>query len=120
MAEIHDRKVKEENLDTLLAHDIIFEGEMTFTKELMIKGRFSGKIRGTGNLYIAEEASVEADIEAGSVFIRGRVKGSIQAKARVELQDRAEVTGDITAPKIVVDTDCRFNGTSRMKGDQAP
>lgn len=114
MAEIHERRVNENKLDTVLAEDISFEGEASFTKELMIKGRYSGKIRATGSLYIAEEADVEADIVAESVYVRGKVKGSISAGSRVELQGNAVVVGDITAPKIVMDTGCRFDGVSRM------
>lgn len=115
MAEIHERRVNEHKLDTVLAEDISFEGEVSFTKELMIKGHYSGKIRATGDLYIAADADVEADIVADSVFVLGRVKGSINAATRVELQGNAEVVGDITAPKIVMDTGCRFDGVSRMR-----
>lgn len=115
MAEIHERRVNENKLDTVLAEDIDFEGEVSFTKELMIKGRYSGKIRATGDLYIAADAEVDADIVAESVFVRGKVKGSINAATRVELQGNAVVVGDITAPKIVMDTGCRFDGISRMR-----
>lgn len=115
MAEIHERRVNESKLDTVLAEDISFEGEMSFTRELMIKGHYSGTIRSTGDLYIAENAEVDADIVADAVFVRGQVKGSIEASTRVELQGDAVVVGDITAPKIVMDTGCRFDGVSRMR-----
>jgi len=114
MAEIHERNVNESELDTILAEDLTFEGEVSFTKELMIKGRFSGKIRAKGDLYIGPRASVEAEIEAASVYVRGSVRGSIKASSRVELQGDAEVIGDITAPKIVMSTGCRFDGVSHM------
>ncbi|KGM43898.1 hypothetical protein S1OALGB6SA_2391 [Olavius algarvensis spirochete endosymbiont] len=115
MAEIHEKYINESKLDTILAEDLSFVGEISFTKELMIKGRFNGKIRASGDLYIGPRADVEAEIEAASVYVRGRVKGSIKANSRVELQDEAEVIGDITAPKIVMDTGCRFDGVSHMK-----
>jgi len=115
MAEIHEKHVNESKLDTILAEDLSFEGEISFTKELMIKGRFNGKIRARGDLYIGPRANVEAEIEAASVYVRGRVRGSIKASSRVELQGDAEVIGDITAPKIVMDTGCRFDGVSHMQ-----
>lgn len=118
MAEIHERRVNENKLDTVLAEDIDFEGDVSFTKELMIKGRYSGKIRATGDLYIAADAEVDADIVAESVYVRGRVTGSITANSRVELQGNAVVVGDITAPKIVMDTGCRFDGISRMRPEK--
>jgi len=114
MAEIHERRVNEGKIDTVLAEDINFEGEASFAKDLMIKGRYLGKIHASGALYIAVDADVEADIVADSVYVRGHVKGNITASTVVELQGMAEVKGDITAPKIVMDTDCRFDGVSRM------
>ena len=114
MAEIHERRIDESKLDTVLAEDISFTGEVIYTKELMIKGRYSGKIKSAGELYIAPEAEVEADIEADSVFVQGFVRGDIHASSRVELQGNAVVIGDITAPKIVMSTGCRFDGASRM------
>ena len=115
MAEIHERRINDGKLDTVLAEDISFEGEASFTKELMIKGRYKGAINATGDLYVAEDAVVEAEIVAESVYVRGKVTGNITASDRVELQGSAEVVGDITAPKIVMDTGCRFDGVSRMK-----
>jgi len=115
MAEIHEKLINESKIDTVLAEDLSFEGEVSFTKELMIKGRFNGKIQACGVLHIGPQADVEAEIEAAEVYVRGRVKGSIKASSRVELQDDAEVHGDITAPKIVMDTGCRFDGVSRMQ-----
>ena len=115
MAEIHEKRVNESKLDTVLADDISFEGEITFTKELMIKGHCTGTIRASGDLYVAESARVEADITADSVYVRGRVTGNIKASSRVELQGEAVVIGDITAPKILMDTGCRFDGVSQMQ-----
>lgn len=115
MAEIHERRPNEAKIDTILADDIHFTGEVSFTKELMIKGRYSGKIHSSGDLYIDKEAEVEADIVANSVYIWGSVRGNINAVTRVELQDDAVVVGDITAPKIVMGIGCRFDGMSRMR-----
>lgn len=114
MAEIHSRKIKEHKLDTVLAEDISFTGELSFTQELMIKGKFEGNIQAGGDLYIAENADVTAEIGAHSIHVRGRVKGNVYAESQVELMGNAEVIGDITAPKIIMETGCRFEGVSRM------
>ena len=114
MAEIHSRKIKEHRLDTVLAEDIIFNGEVSFSKELMIKGKFEGRIEAEGDLYIAENADVKAEIDAKSVHVKGKVLGNVTALTQVELTGCAEVIGDITAPRIVMETGCRFEGVSRM------
>lgn len=113
--EIHEKRVYEKNISTVLTEQIYFTGELEFSRDLMIKGEFYGTISATGNLYIEESAYVEAEsITAGSVFVKGRVKGNITAANRVELHGTAQVVGDITAPRIVMDTGCRFDGMSRM------
>lgn len=115
MAEIHSRRIDERKIDTVLAEDISFEGDVAFSKPLMIKGLFSGSINATGDLFIDKNAVVDAEIKASSVIVRGKVRGNITADSKVELQGTAEVVGDITAPRIVMEPGCLFDGISRMR-----
>lgn len=117
MAEIHSRRIDEKKLDTVLAEDISFEGDVSFSKPLMIKGSFDGTINATGELYIDKNAVVNAEITAASVVVRGKVKGNIKAETKVELQGTAQVIGDITAPRIVMEPGCLFEGISRMRAE---
>ena len=114
MTEVQITAIDEEQLDTVLALDVEFSGEMFFAKPLMIKGRVSGIVRSESDLYIDEMAVVEADIVANIVSVKGRVKGNISAREKVELFACASVDGDVTAPQITMETGCRFNGACRM------
>jgi len=114
MTEVQITAVDEEQLDTVLAQDVEFSGEMNFKKPLMIKGRVSGIIRSESELYIDEKARVEADIVASVVSVKGDVKGNISASERVELFSCASVVGDVEAPQVTMETGCRFNGACRM------
>ncbi len=114
MTEVQINVVDEEQLDTVLAGDVEFSGEMNFKKPLMIKGRVSGVVRSESELYIDENAIVEADISATVVSVKGTVIGNIVARERVELFACASVDGDVTAPQITMETGCRFNGACRM------
>ena len=114
MSELRIRKIEETEIDTILAGDIDFTGELSFTKPLMIKGKFNGTIHALGDLYVGNDAFVEARIEANVVSLKGRIKGNIFAKSRVELFSTATVDGDITAPEIVMESGCRFNGMCKM------
>lgn len=118
MAEIHSRKIKEHRLDTVLAEDIVFNGEVSFSRELMIKGKFEGRIEAEGDLFIGEHADVKAEIGAKSVHVRGKIYGNVTAETQVELAGCAEVVGDITAPRILMETGCRFEGVSRMSSQE--
>lgn len=115
MSDVRIDKVDENEIDTVLAEDIDFEGVLSFTKPFMIKGKFRGEIRASGDLYVGPEAVVEAQIEADLVSARGRIKGDIRARRRVELFSTAQVEGDISAPSLEVEGGCRFNGHCRME-----
>ncbi len=115
MSDVHIKNVEETELDTILADDIDFTGELSFKKPLMIKGRFKGQINASGDLYIGDDANVEAQISADLVSLKGKVKGNITAQSRVELFSMSQVDGDITSPDIVMESGAKFNGMCRME-----
>lgn len=114
MSEITIQSIDESEIDTILAEDIDFDGVLNFSEPLMVKGKFIGEIKASGDLYIGKDAVLEAQIEANLVSLRGRVKGNINAHKRVELFATASVDGDITAPNIIMESGCRFNGLCNM------
>ena len=114
MSELRIKKIEDSEIDTILAGDIDFTGELSFEKPLMIKGKFSGTIKASGDLYVGDEAFVEARVEANVVSLKGRIKGNIFAKSRVELFSTATIDGDITAPDIIMESGCSFNGMCKM------
>lgn len=114
MAEIDLRQVDERELDTVLAEDIHFTGFLSFTEPLMIKGYFRGEIQSTSDLYIAENALVEAKIHANRVSNRGHIKGNVTARSKIELFSASRVDGDLTAPLIEMESGAKFNGICSM------
>lgn len=115
MAEVHIKSVEETVLDTILAEDIDFTGDLSFTKPLMIKGKFKGTINAAGDLHVGEGAFLEAHVEANLVSLKGEIKGNITARSRVELFSTSKVEGDINAPDVVMESGCRFNGICTME-----
>ncbi len=115
MSDYQFYSVDENEIDTILAEDFDFSGTLNFDKSLMIKGRLTGDVNASGDLYIDEDAVVEARVKANIVSLKGTVKGDILADTRVELFASASVDGDITAPDIVMESGCRFNGICTMK-----
>ncbi len=115
MSEIRINDVDESEIDTILAEDIDFTGTLIFEKPLMIKGKFNGEIKASGDLYIGRDAEVKATIEANLISSKGRIEGDIFARRRVELFSTAVVDGDITTPDLVIESGCKFNGTCKME-----
>jgi cytoskeletal protein CcmA (bactofilin family) len=101
-------------MDTVMAEDFFFDGQMVFEKPLLIKGRFKGDIKSAGDLYLDEKADVEARIEAGKVWLKGKVKGEVKAHEKIELFDRSSMEGNISTPDLIVQSGCRFRGLCEM------
>ena len=120
MSEIHRRGIDVRELDTVLAEDFEFEGEMEFSKPLMLKGKFKGEVRTDSDFIIDEGAEVEARIEGRTVDVRGTVVGNIEAKVRVDLASTARVRGDLTAPQVIIEAGARFNGLCSMSEGDRP
>jgi cytoskeletal protein CcmA (bactofilin family) len=118
MGEVRIKKKDESEIDTILAPDIDFTGVINFEKPLMVKGKVNGEILARGDLYVDENASVKAKVEANIVSARGKIQGNIKAKSRVELFATAMVTGDIVCPEIEIESGCKFNGHCNMGGGE--
>lgn len=95
---------------TILGPDATFKGELTFEKGMRLMGRFEGKISTPGRLYIAKEARMQADVEAGGIVVEGEVQGNLLANDRIELKNSARYEGDLRASKLVVDEGAVFSG----------
>ncbi len=117
MAEIDLRNVDERELDTVLANDIHFTGLLEFNAPLMIKGYFRGEISAQSDIFIGDNATVEAKIQAQVISNRGHIKGNITASKKIELYSGSRVDGDMTAPDIEMESGARFNGICSMPKD---
>ncbi len=117
LRDVRIKPIEENEIDTILAEDIDFEGVLSFKKPLMVKGRFKGEIKASSDLYVGEKAEVVARIEADRVSAKGRIQGDIVARSRIELYSTARVDGDLISPDLVVESGCRYNGNCRMSGN---
>lgn len=118
MVEFQLKSVDEETLDTILAEDVDFSGDLSFKEPLMIRGRVSGTIHTSSDLHIDEKAVVEANIYANNVTVKGRVKGNITATGKVILFASCKMDGDIHAAFVTMEQSSRFNGICTMTGSE--
>jgi len=114
MSDLRIKHIDESEIDTVLAEDIEFEGDMVFEKPVLIKGSFQGTIRATGDLFINRDAAVNATIEAMIVSVQGAVSGDVHARSRLELFSTSSLSGSIRTPELIMQSGCMFNGTCRM------
>lgn len=114
MSDLRVKTIDETEIDTVLAEDIDFDGEMTFENNLLVKGSFKGGIRSAGDLFISKGAVVEATVEAATVSVKGRIIGDIHARSRLELFAASRIDGNITTPNLIMQSGSVFNGTCSM------
>ena len=97
---------KKGNIDeskTVLGSNAVFKGELNFKNTLCIDGEFEGKLTTSDKLIVAEEGTVLADIEAGTVICKGKIRGNIIASQKVEIHSTGKILGDVHAPAIMVE-----------------
>ena len=104
---------------TVLGPDASFKGELSFEKGMRLQGKFEGKINTPGRLHIAKEATMAADVEAGSIIVEGEVEGKLTASDRIELKASSRYKGDLTAAKLVVEEGASFVGHVSVGPDTA-
>ena len=117
MSDLRIRSIDESTLDTVIAEDVDFDGEIRFSRPLLIKGKVQGIVTSDTDLYVHAGALVAATLTARKVSVKGEVRGDIKAHERLELFSSARVTGNIETPDLIMQSGCRLNGSCRMAGD---
>ena len=108
-----DEKIKK-NL-TVLGQETEFTGELEFTDNLLVTGKFNGKINASGALEIDKTAICNVEyIKAGSVIVSGKVSGNINAEDGIEMCSGSSVHGDVVASRIRISENVDFEGSVTM------
>jgi cytoskeletal protein CcmA (bactofilin family) len=100
---------------TLLGATIDIKAEITGEEDLVIEGKFRGRIDLKNNdLTIETNADVDAEIQARNITIKGRVKGKIHASGKVYIEKEGQMVGDIAAARISIVEGAQFKGSMKM------
>ncbi|MGD8539727.1 MAG: polymer-forming cytoskeletal protein [Candidatus Aminicenantes bacterium] len=100
---------------TLLGATIDIKAEITGEEDLVIEGKFRGRIDLKNNdLTVENNADVDAEIQARNITIKGRVKGNIHASGKVYIEKEGQMVGDIAAARISIVEGAQFKGSMKM------
>lgn len=99
---------------SVIAHDTTWKGDLQSDGTIHVHGRIEGSIRAKQDVFIAEEADVDATITATNVVVAGYVKGSIRCGGRFEALPQARIAGEVQAPTLVVHDGANVTGQFRM------
>ena len=112
-----DKKNIEEERRTLTVFgpETEFDGVLEFSDDLIITGKFNGRIKSTGNLEIAKDAICTVEkMSARSIVISGSVTGDVEGSERVEICSGGSVIGDISTARIRIENNVNFEGQISM------
>jgi len=91
-----------DSLTSVIAHTTTWNGSLESSGSLHVHGKVDGSLTAQDDVYVAEEAEVDATITAANVTIAGNVRGSIRCTQRFEVLPRGRVAGDVSAPVMVI------------------
>jgi len=103
---------------SVVAHDTTWKGDLESDGSVHVHGRVEGSIRAKMDVFIAEEADVDATVTATNVIIAGLIQGSIRCGDRFEVLPQGRVSGDINAPTLVIHEGAHVTGQFRMGTEQ--
>jgi len=103
---------------SVVAHDTTWKGDLESDGSVHVHGRVEGSIRAKFDVFIAEEADVDATVTATNVIIAGLIQGSIRCGDRFEVLPQGRVSGDINAPTLVIHEGAHVTGQFRMGTEQ--
>ena len=98
----------------ILSSDVEIKGTVKFTNDLVVDGKIDGEIFSEGNLIVAENARIKAEVKTATVIVFGKVHGNLTATDRIELKSSSEVIGDIKAKILSIEAGAIFVGKSTV------
>ena len=104
---------------SVIAQDTTWDGTVQSSGSLHVYGNLGGEITVEGDVYVAEGASVSANVQAGSMTVAGSIEGTIECTGRFEVLPSGRVTADVAAPRLVVHEGAVVVGKLRMTSEAA-
>lgn len=94
--------------------DVELLGDLSFTKELHIKGRVNGNVVSSvdsdGKLVLHSSGIINGEVRAPYVVVAGQVTGNLFAFKRLSLAEGSVVHGDVHYTEIEMQQGATVNG----------
>lgn len=104
---------------SLIGSSFNLQGDLSGYEDLVIGGRFQGKIDlRNNNLIVEQGGKIEADIHAKNITIHGDLKGNVHASGKVFISKDAKMVGDISASRISIMDGAQFKGSVKMTSSE--
>jgi cytoskeletal protein CcmA (bactofilin family) len=91
-------------------------GQLYIEGDLRVSGSVEGEVEATGNVDVAEGATVKASLSGREVGISGQVNGAVTASKKLVVSRSGSLTGDVRVSSLVIQDGATFNGNVSMTG----
>jgi cytoskeletal protein CcmA (bactofilin family) len=91
-------------------------GQLYIEGDLHVSGTVEGEVEATGNVEVAEGATVKASLSGRDVGISGQVNGTVTASKKLVVARSGSLTGDVRVSSLVIQDGATFNGSVSMTG----
>lgn len=106
-------------IETVIGPNCHINGMLQSDGGIRIEGVFDGQIQTTGNLIVADTATVIAEVQAYNVVVSGSLKGNVTAN-RVEITGSGKLWGDLNVNALLLNEGAFMKGQTNMSGDVEP
>ena len=101
-------------IDTLIGPQVTIRGDVVFSGGLYVEGHIQGKVIAESDeravLTLAEQGSIEGEVQAPVVVINGRMVGDVYAHERIELAPKARVHGNLHYKVVEMNAGAQLTG----------
>jgi len=87
---------------TIVGAGARLEGNVVSAGSLRIDGQVKGQINADGDVTLAPQSQVEADIRAQNVSVAGRFKGDVNVDGDLTIDAGAKITGSVRASTVTI------------------
>ncbi|HVY26312.1 MAG TPA: polymer-forming cytoskeletal protein [Polyangiaceae bacterium] len=95
----------------------VVRGNVEGEGSLELFGRVEGDVSMSGDVLVAEGASVLGSISAAKISVLGAVQGDLRGSEAVLVERGARVVGDLSAPRIGISAGGLVRGNVRTEGE---
>lgn len=95
---------------TVIGRGTVVRARISGEGDLDVQGRVEGEVSTDGEVIVAADGLVGANITARRIVVRGAIRGDLVAEEGVHLEDGARVAGDVRAPRVSISPGALLRG----------
>ncbi len=113
ISEVPDDAAADDTFSVIDRHSA-FDGTFRADRDLRVEGEVKGTIECQGTLFVAEGATVHAEVNAENVTVAGDLNGEIRCHGRLQMMASGRVRGRVSTETLVINEGAYYEGALEM------